>query len=98
MSTQSALYLKLYLRRADAYTKLEKFEEAVRDYTTALAMNPSDREMKTALSNAKHALEMSKRKDYYKILQVDRSASSSEIKKAYRKLALVHHPGIKMVM
>jgi curved DNA-binding protein len=31
-------------------------------------------------------------KDYYKILQVDRSASDKEIKKSYRKLARQYHP------
>src|SRR3989344_5907327 len=31
-------------------------------------------------------------KDYYKILGVNRDASEEEIKKAFRKLAHVHHP------
>jgi DnaJ-class molecular chaperone len=30
--------------------------------------------------------------DYYKVLNVDESASQDEIKKAYRKLSLLHHP------
>lgn len=38
-------------------------------------------------------LKKSKRKDYYKILGVNKSASEEEIKKAYKKRALVHHPG-----
>jgi DnaJ-class molecular chaperone len=31
-------------------------------------------------------------KDYYKILGIDKSATKEEIKKAFRKLALEHHP------
>ena len=32
------------------------------------------------------------KKDYYKILGIDKNASKSDIKKAYRKLALKYHP------
>ena len=31
-------------------------------------------------------------KDYYDLLQVPRGASESQIKRAYRKLALQYHP------
>ncbi|MDZ7293414.1 molecular chaperone DnaJ [Mycoplasmopsis pulmonis] len=35
---------------------------------------------------------MNKKEDYYKILGIDKSANEKEIKKAYRKLAMEHHP------
>ncbi|MBU4330818.1 MAG: molecular chaperone DnaJ [Acidobacteria bacterium] len=35
---------------------------------------------------------MNQKLDYYEVLGVDRKASSAEIKTAYRKLALKHHP------
>ena len=50
-------------------------------------------ENKRLLSEAKLELKKSKRKDYYKILGVGKQASEDEIKKAYRKRALLHHPG-----
>jgi DnaJ-class molecular chaperone len=31
-------------------------------------------------------------RDYYKILDIKKNASPADIKKAYRKLSLIHHP------
>ena len=50
-------------------------------------------EYRQLLQHAKLELKKSKRKDYYKILGVERNASEDDIKKAYRKRALIHHPG-----
>ena len=37
-------------------------------------------------------LKKSRRKDFYKILGIEKDASDQDIKKAYRRLAIVHHP------
>ena len=37
---------------------------------------------------------MAEKRDYYEVLGIDRNASASEIKKAYRKLAKKYHPDI----
>ncbi|EGF83742.1 hypothetical protein BATDEDRAFT_18168 [Batrachochytrium dendrobatidis JAM81] len=89
---ESICFPKLYLRRADAYMKLEQYEEAVRDYECAIGIKPKDQSVNQAIRNAKHLLALSKRKDYYKILGCSRDATDSEIKKVYRKLALQYHP------
>lgn len=84
-------YLKAILLRAKCYRILEKHEESVKDYELAFQHSKTT-DVKKLLREAKLALKKSKRKDYYKILGVARNASEDEIKKAYRKKAMVHHP------
>ncbi|XP_026538556.1 dnaJ homolog subfamily C member 7 isoform X2 [Notechis scutatus] len=84
-------YIKAYLRRAQCYMDTEQYEDAVRDYEKVYQTEKT-KEHKQLLKNAQMELKKSKRKDYYKILGVDKNASEDEIKKAYRKRALMHHP------
>jgi len=85
-------YQKAYLRRFRTYQDLGKHEEAVRDVEKLCQMDRGNREYKQLLRDAKLELKKSKRKDYYKVLGVGKDASDDEIKKGYRKRALVHHP------
>lgn len=83
--------IKALLLRAKCHNDMENYEEAVNDYDNAHKMDKSPT-TKQYLKDAKLALKKSKRKDYYKILGIDKNANETEIKKAYRKRALVHHP------
>ena len=48
--------------------------------------------MQSELKKAEAALKRSKTKDYYKILGVARDCGETDIKKAYRRESLKHHP------
>merc|ERR1712012_851761 len=85
-------YIKAYIRRAKSYMETEQYEEAVRDYESVFKSDKSNMEFRQLLQEAKLELKKSKRKNYYKILGVEKTANDDEIKKAYRKRAMVHHP------
>jgi DnaJ family protein C protein 7 len=70
----------------------EDYESAVIDYEKVYKIDKT-KEHQQLLKDAKLELKKSKRKDYYKILGVNKNANDEEIKKAYRKRALMHHPG-----
>ena len=74
-----------------SYQDNDQHEEAVRDYEKILQMDRTH-ENQAALKEAKRLEKLSKRKDYYKILGIERHASQEQIKQAYRKGALKHHP------
>ncbi|ORY51064.1 DnaJ-domain-containing protein [Rhizoclosmatium globosum] len=89
---QTALYTKLYLRRADSYSKLEQYTDAIRDYTICTDLKPNDSAIQSTLQTLKRLERQAKRKDYYKILGIPRGSDENAIKKAYRKMALQYHP------
>lgn len=55
-------------------------------------LNLQDMNIREALRKAEKSLKLSKRKDWYKILGIPKTASVAEIKRAYKKLALQWHP------
>ncbi|KAJ2960589.1 hypothetical protein NQZ79_g4078 [Umbelopsis isabellina] len=71
----------------------EDYEKAVRHLSKAQEVSGGQNgRVREALGKAQMLLKRSKTKDYYKILDVSKSADKREIKKAYRKLAQEWHP------
>ncbi|KAJ3489877.1 hypothetical protein NLI96_g1826 [Meripilus lineatus] len=84
--------------RARINLHLEKYDASVADFKSAIEQAEFEgssadvKALKTELKKAELALKRSKTKDYYKILGVSRDCSETEIKKAYRRESLKHHP------
>jgi DnaJ family protein C protein 7 len=94
-------FIKAYSRRAECYFALggkENLEKCIRDYERIGELQSSNEDesgnvdVKSKLKQAKTALKRSSQKDLYSILGVGRNADEEEIRKAYRKMALKHHP------
>ena len=84
--------------RARLNLHFEKYDASISDFKSAVQQAQTEgldgdvRGLRTELKKAEAALKRSKTKDYYKILDVPRDCSESDIKKAYRRESLKHHP------
>ncbi|CAH8533764.1 unnamed protein product [Dicrocoelium dendriticum] len=67
------------------------YDKAVEEWSNIVKMSPTA-EYKQELQAAERELARSKELDYYKVLGIKRHASVDEIKQAYKKCALQHHP------
>ena len=85
-------YMKAKRTRAKATGEGGDWEQAVKDLKTLAEENPGDNELAKELRNAEIELKKSKRKDYYKILGVEKDAGDKDIERAYKKKAAILHP------
>lgn len=85
-------YTKAKKTKATSLGKAGDWEAAVRELKELQEQDPQDPTLAKEVRNAELELKKSKRKDYYKILGVDKDADENAIKKAYRKAAIIHHP------
>ncbi len=83
-------YAKAFYRKGEIEKDLGDFESAEQSLKQAQGLDPS----LNLLGKIREYEQKNKSKnqDFYKILGVDKKATASEIKKAYRKLALKYHP------
>ncbi|ROT38557.1 small glutamine-rich tetratricopeptide repeat-containing protein A [Sodiomyces alkalinus F11] len=85
-------YTKARRTKANALGSAGRWEEAVREWKALQELEPEDRNIAKEVRRAELEFKKSQRKDYYKILGVDKNADDQQMKKAYRKLAIIHHP------
>jgi DnaJ homolog subfamily C member 7 len=85
-------YTKARKTKANALGASGDWEAAVQELKALQELDPHDQSIAKEVRKAELELKKSKRKDYYKILGVEKDANENDIKKAYRKLAIVHHP------
>merc|ERR1711990_1224509 len=83
---------RLYCNRAEAYLLDDMFDEAIKDFRTALEKDEGFSRAKEGMAKTQKLQKQAGKRDYYKILGVKRSATKKEIKKAYKLLALEWHP------
>jgi DnaJ family protein C protein 7 len=85
-------YTKARKTRAKALGESGNWEEALRELKALHEANPTEPGLAKEIRDAELEMKKSKRKDYYKILGLEKDCTETEVKKAYRKLAIVHHP------
>ncbi|KAI0436147.1 hypothetical protein F4803DRAFT_248500 [Xylaria telfairii] len=85
-------YVKARKTKANVLGQAERWEDAVREWKKIQELEPEDRSIIREIRKAELELKKSQRKDYYKILGVTKDSDEPTIKKAYRKLAIIHHP------
>lgn len=85
-------YTRAYLRRANIHMELESYEEALQDYNRVKDLDPRTANIDTSISLARQRASNAGKKDYYKILEVEKNVTEEQLKRAYRQKALRCHP------
>ncbi|KAK3111062.1 hypothetical protein LTR53_014053 [Teratosphaeriaceae sp. CCFEE 6253] len=85
--------LPALMNKAQRLLDADDFDQAIATLNTAKdAAGGMTQPIQDLMQKAQTLLKRSKQKDYYKVLAVPRDASERDIKKAFRRLTVLHHP------
>lgn len=96
-------YFKAMVLRAQCYKRLQKYKECIKDFKAALNIEYNldidieleeikNRTRKSRKSAHKSRKRRKTVKTHYEVLEIPQTASDNDIRRAYKKLALLHHP------
>lgn len=86
-------YLKAHLKRAEIYMIQKRFDEAATCYEHVCEIDPKNqRDYSILLKAAQDKAFKNHKKDHYQQLGLQSNCSQEELKRAYRVVALKHHP------
>ena len=84
--------LPALLSKAQRQLDADDFEPAIGTLNHAKEVHGNQQKIADLLQKAHTLLKRSKSKDYYKVLGVARDADERDVKRAFRKLTIQHHP------
>ena len=85
-------YPQAFHKRGEVNLKLKNFNDAIRDMERAQELDPKKFDLNDRIKQTKIDSKRAQKKDYYAVLKVPMKATDAEIKKSYRKLAIIWHP------
>lgn len=89
-------YWKAYYRRATINHTLKNLSQSKEDLNKVLQLDSNNRDAVLLLEDIRMEEKKLERRDFYKILDVNRNATPEEIRQSYRKLATKWHPDKNM--